>query len=73
MPREGRRWIPVYCDPCRKNHGFTAGAMLVVIEAYQRGELITTGGTALCPLTAVVDHVPHSQDRAFDYISELAA
>ena len=72
--KAGMRWYLVRCAACSVanrvgiDHGFTAGALWVLVQKAQAGELSTVKGNSVCLLVPLEDHVPHSTDPRFSYI-----
>lgn len=78
MTRGGTRWYPVRCAFCSQGsgyaveHGFTAGALLVLVGKMQDGEVTTVKGNSICLLGPLLDHVPHSTDPRFAFTERVS-
>lgn len=68
MSRAGTRWYLIHCAHCGIEHGFTAGALVVLIGKAQNGEVTTVKGNSVCLLVPLADHVPHSTDPNFAFV-----
>lgn len=73
MPREGygTRWYTVRCASCGFEHGFTAGALLVLVNKAQAGEVSTVKGNSVCLLVPLADHTPHSTEPRFAFVERV--
>lgn len=77
MPRNGPRWYRVRCAACTAQfgigieHGFSAGALAVIVEAAQGGDITTVKGNSVCVIAPLLDHVPHSTDPKVDWTERV--
>lgn len=56
------RWYTAMCGEHNYEHGYSAGALAVVLNAMVDGTLTTIRGNTVCPLPFLATYVPRSTD-----------
>lgn len=69
--RAGTRWYRVECKACAQEHGFSAGALVVLVEKAQDGDVSTIKGNSVCLLIPLADYVASSTEPRFDYVERV--
>lgn len=71
------RWYIVRCHCCTvansvgTDHGFSAGALAVIVDAAQKGEVTTVKGNSVCLVKLIENHVPRSTDPRFAFTEKV--
>lgn len=69
MAAYGSRWYPIHCGECGYEHGFTAGALVILVN--RADQFVTVSGGRTCLIKAIADHTPRSTDPRFAYAERV--